>query len=92
MAVAFLAEWCAPCRLFRPTLTAVAEALPATIRLMEVDVDTEPALANRYRVEVLPTIIAFHAGRPILRLTGTRPEPQLLDDLRGVITRHQTQE
>jgi len=92
MAVAFLADWCAPCRLLRPTLTQVARKLPDGVLLAEVDVDADPGLASRYHVEVLPTLIAFRHGRPILRLTGSQVNEQLQDALRGVANPRRAEE
>jgi len=84
VAVAFLADWCAPCRLLRPTLTEIASQLPDQITLAEVDVDAEPGLASRYHVEGLPTLLAFRRGCPVLRLTGSLANEQLLEDLSDI--------
>ena len=84
VAVAFLADWCAPCRLLRPTLTDIASQLPHQITMAEVDVDAEPGLASRYHVEVLPTVVAFRRGCPVLRLTGSLANEQLLEDLSDI--------
>jgi thioredoxin len=68
--VDFWAPWCAPCAKLEPTIQAIAERYAGRLVVARVDVDAEPRAAGRHDVLTLPTVILFHAGEPVERLTG----------------------
>src|SRR6266852_7411713 len=59
----FSAEWCGPCRAIAPGLEELAEASEGRMTLMTVNVDENPALAARYGIRSIPTIVFFKEGR-----------------------------
>lgn len=61
--VDFWAPWCAPCRVLEPTLTRLAEARD-DLRVVKVNVDDDQALAARYGVRGIPSLILFRNGEP----------------------------
>lgn len=67
--VKFSGTWCPPCRALEPTLEAVARDR-RDLLVLSVDVDEEQAVAQRFGVRAVPTMIAFRAGRPIGQLVG----------------------
>ncbi len=67
--VKFAGTWCPPCRALEPTLDAVARDR-AGLMVLSVDVDEQQALAQRFGVLAVPTLIAFRDGRPIGQLVG----------------------
>jgi thioredoxin len=67
--VDFWAPWCKPCRAIEPTL----EALAARVPVARLNVDAEPAVAARYDVLSLPTVVLFAAGAARASLVGARP-------------------
>jgi len=74
----FIADWCQPCETL---LSRLSSASPESIRDLPVgvvDVDREPALAERYGVKGTPTLILFIDGEPRLTRVGALSEPQLL--------------
>ena len=71
--VAFGASWCGPCNLLAPGLRALASMRKDTLRIAKLDVEANPATADRYGVERFPTCILFSAGEPVLRLDGYMP-------------------
>ena len=67
--VDFHADWCGPCRRLAPVLDEVARDKP-TAKIVRVNVDQNRALAARYGVSSLPTLIVFKDGRVIAKQTG----------------------
>lgn len=75
----FWAEWCGPCRAMAPAFARAAERLEPGIRLAKVNIDEEPALAQRFGVSSIPTMILVSQGREIDRLIGMRSEADLVN-------------
>lgn len=65
----FWAEWCAPCRAIHPFLEAIAGELKGAVKIVRVDVDANPALAQQFRIQRIPTLIIVKGGK-ILAQTG----------------------
>jgi thioredoxin 1 len=68
--VDFWAEWCGPCRMIAPTVERVAEQYAGRARVAKVNVDDNPATAQRYGIKGIPTLILFHEGREAERIVG----------------------
>ena len=69
VAVAFLADWCPFCRAFAPAFAALAR--PAGPSLLVADVTSEESpLWDRFAVDVVPTVVVFRDGTPVLRADG----------------------
>ncbi len=67
------ATWCGPCRMVSPALEQVAEDLAGRIKLVKVDIDKSPALAQRFEVQAVPTLLVLDHGRQVARQTGAAP-------------------
>ena len=74
----FWAEWCGPCRMVAPVLEQIAAAQADTLRVAKLNVDENPEAPARFGVTGIPTLILFQDGRPVERIVGFRPKPQLL--------------
>jgi thioredoxin len=78
--VDFWAEWCGPCRAMAPVLEQLAEASQGRVTLMKVNVDDSPALAARYEIRSIPTVLFVKEGAVVDRVIGAVP--------RAVLQRH----
>jgi thioredoxin 2 len=74
----FWAEWCGPCRMMAPTFEQAAARLEPVMRLGKVDTEAEPALAQRFGIRSIPSLIMVRKGREIARTAGAMPLQSLL--------------
>src|SRR5262249_17247304 len=75
--VDFWAEWCAPCRAIAPPLGDLARESSGKVSLAKVNVDDHPALAARYGVRSIPTILFMKGGAVVDQVIGAVPKAQL---------------
>lgn len=83
--VEFTADWCPPCRQLAPVLSAVAAQEAARLKVVQLDVDTNPETTNRYGVLAMPTMLVFRDGEPVKSMVGARPQRKLLQELADVL-------
>ena len=77
--VDFHALWCGPCKVQSPILKEVASELGDRVRVIKIDVDQNPELANRYKVQGVPTLMIFKNGEMKYRQAGLHTKQQVLD-------------
>jgi len=79
--VDFWAEWCGPCHAVAPVLEKIAEERKDDLKLVKVNIDEEQALAQRYGVMSIPTMILFKDGAPAAAAVGAQPKSKLESSL-----------
>ncbi|MGH3092156.1 MAG: thioredoxin [Gaiellaceae bacterium] len=79
--VDFWAEWCGPCRAVAPVLDEIARERADDLRVVKVNIDEEPALAQRYGIMSIPTIVLFKGGEPAAAALGAQPKRMLEQSL-----------
>jgi thioredoxin len=72
--VDFWAEWCGPCHAVAPVLDKIVEERGSDLRLVKVNIDEEPSLAQKYGIVSIPTIMLFRDGEPAAAAIGAQPK------------------
>lgn len=80
----FYADWCSPCKLLAPILKDVKKELGDTIKIVKIDVDKNQALAAKYQVRGVPTMILFKNGVQVWRQSGVLQK----NDIIGIVNQH----
>ena len=75
--VDFWAEWCAPCRAIAPALEELTRESAGKVSLAKVNIDDHPALAARYGIRSIPTILFIKSGEVVDQVIGAVPKAQI---------------
>jgi thioredoxin 1 len=79
--VDFWAPWCQPCRQVSPIVETIAAMRPSSYKVVKVNIDAEPKLAQEYEVQSIPMIGLFRNGRLERASLGLKPRPQIEAEL-----------
>src|SRR5690349_1914329 len=82
--VDFWAEWCGPCKMIAPVLDEIATEQAGRVKVAKVNVDTNPALASRYGIQSIPTLLYFAGGELRHQVVGAASKKAIVSKLEGL--------
>jgi len=78
----FHAEWCGPCKAQSPIIQDVAKSSRDRLRVIKIDIDKNPRLAEQYQIRAVPTLALFKDGQLLWSQAGMMSKQQILDIVR----------
>ena len=83
--VDFWAEWCGPCKMLTPTIEALAEDYKDSSSIVKINVDDSPAIASKYGIRSIPSILLFNNGDVVEQRVGAVSKDELAGMLDKII-------
>ena len=83
--VDFWASWCGPCKMLGPTIDELADDFEGKAKICKVNVDDEPALAERFGIMSIPAIFIFKNGEVKEKLIGLRQKAQIAQTINNLL-------
>jgi thioredoxin 1 len=83
--VDFWAQWCGPCKMLAPVLEEISAEQTGKVKVVKVNLDENPGLAERYRVQAIPTLLYFAGGEVREMTVGVASKKAILGKLDGLV-------
>ncbi|HAN17641.1 MAG: thioredoxin [Bacteroidetes bacterium GWC2_33_15] len=83
--VDFYADWCQPCKMVTPILKQVKEQLGDQVKIIKINVDTNPSVSANYNIRSIPTLILFRNGRQIWNKVGVAATSEIINKIKETI-------
>ncbi len=83
--VDFWAPWCAPCKLLHPVMESISKQMSGKAKVVRVNVDDNGAVANKFGIQSIPTVIILKNGKEVDRHVGLTEEKTLLNKVEKAI-------
>ena len=83
--VDFWAEWCAPCRQIAPIIKDLAKEYGDRVKVLKMNIDESPQTPGQYRIQSIPTVLAFQNGQVVEQLMGARPKANFEDMIKKLL-------
>lgn len=83
--VDFWAEWCGPCRMIAPALEEIATELKDKVKIVKLNIDENPTVANKLGIRSIPTLIVFRDGKAAAQKVGAAAKGELAKWIAGAI-------
>ena len=82
----FYAEWCGPCRALTPTINELINeyANDKDVKIIKVNVDEQPAIANKFNVRGIPNVVFIKNGELVNRFSGVRQKSEIIDIINDI--------
>lgn len=81
----FSAEWCQPCKMMPPILKDVKKQLGDKVRILKIDVDKNPAIAQKHQIRSVPTLMIMKSGNIVFKQAGVMQAGQIVQALNSHI-------
>ncbi|HMW34280.1 thioredoxin [bacterium] len=85
--VDFWATWCGPCRMIAPMVEELAKEYDGKAKICKIDVDANPAVASKFGIMSIPTLLFFKNGQLADKVVGAVPKAKLVEKLNGVMAK-----
>lgn len=82
--VDFWAPWCGPCRMLGPVMDELAEEIGGKAKFFKINVDENPAIAQKYGISSIPCVMVFKDGEVADTMVGFRPK----QDIQSIVAKH----
>ena len=79
------AAWCGPCRMIAPVIDELAAEMAGRARVTKLNVDENPATAERFHVRSIPALLLFKEGQEVDRIIGAQPKAEILRRLNRLL-------
>ncbi|MHB1001061.1 MAG: thioredoxin [Armatimonadota bacterium] len=79
--VDFWAEWCGPCMMLGPTIDAISDEYAGKMKVFKLNIDNDAAIASKYGVMSIPTLMIFKGGAIVEQIIGAQPRQKIVEKI-----------